>query len=749
MSTERILRIKERLFEEFEHKKDFWCKDTTILGDPEVEKKPLVIRKALAIDYLLNNIPIIIRDYELIVGMANKGDWEFGFVFPSYALPEEKERAAEFGLTELSVFGHHPVNYGKMLELGLNGYRALILQKHEQAVIDGEQEKIDEYEAMLISLDAVSQFAGRYARHALELATLENDPARKKELLEIYLNLVRVPDNPPETFYQALQLFWIVYAALHSCIECVPAGRTDQYLYPYYKRDIESGKITVDEAKVLLAAWLAKFSDKFQMNSEDYEYSPAGPNYEYYSGPEEKRHWGSAANAWLMNMILGGQTEDGEDAVNELSYLILEVWNQLELVSPVMSVRICEKTPESFIDACSSILRYGSGEPAIYNDAPIIAGLVNRGIPLKDARNYANDGCTEILIGGCSEEAFDFVSIIQALEYTLFRGKSLMRDKQESLDVGDPTVFQHFDEFYEAFLKVMLHEIDVKNIDKRRNIFEKAWTIAPDPLLSVFMDDCIEKGKDIANGGARYSFCAPMLVGLANAVDSLAAIKKFVYEEKQITMETLLYALKTDFADHEALRLKLINDVPKFGNDNDYVDQIAVRLLKDIADHVQRREKEFPRLIMPIGIGTFERYVFFGLQMGASADGRHAEETLASNYSPAPGRDEDSVTAVLHSISKADLLPYVHGCTVDVQLNSNEYRGEAGIKRLSAIIRSACELGGVLFTFSGIDEKALRDAQIHPEKYKGLRVRYGGYSGYFINMPKEHQDIVIKRIKHS
>jgi formate C-acetyltransferase len=744
-----ILSIKQRMFEGFQKEKEIWCPNETILDNAEVKKEPLVVRKALAIDHLLKTIPVIIKDYDLIAGIANKGTWEFGFVFPHYALPEELEEAAKYGLDELSIFGHHPINFSKALTLGFKGYRKRIYEKIEE---ETEKEKpgegvLNEYRAMLISLDAVCRYAKRYSDCALNMALKEKNDKRRHELLEISRILTMVPENPPESFYEALQMHWIIYSAMHTAIESVPAGRSDQYLYPFYKADIDKAAITSDDARVLLASWLAKYSDRVEVNPEHWKYAST-PKLDLYSGKDEKRHWGTAANAWLMNMILGGVDENGEDATNELSYLILETWADLELISPVMSARISPKTPQSFVETCARILRNGSAEPALYNDELIINGLVKKGIPLRDARNYSNDGCWEILIHGCTEEAFDFVSFIQALEYTLHRGMSLLRGKQEGIDQGDPADFKTFDELYTAYLRQIENEVNWRVIEKRRNLFQRASMIAPDPLLSVFMDDCIEKGKDITEGGARYAFAAPMMVGLANTVDSLAAIKKLVYEDKIFTMTQLVAAMKNNWKNQEFMRQTLLNRVPKFGNDDDYVDSIAVRLLKDFADYIKQREEEFPQLMMPIGLGTFERYVYFGLQMGATPDGRFAEETLAPNYSPMPGQDVNSVTAVLHSISKADLLPYVQGCAVDVQVNANEYKGEDGVKRMSALIRSFCDLGGTIFTLSGVDEAVLRDAQEHPENHRGLRVRYGGYSGYFISMPKWHQDIVIKKIKH-
>ena len=772
---DRVKQIKEGMFDEFSNRKKFWGENVTILTDDEVCAKPLVIRRALASKYMLLNMPMDIRPYELIVGMANFGTVELGRTFPHYALENEVVEAAKFGYSEFSTFGHHPINQEKLLSTGLLGYRREIgnyLDK-ELSKSAPDSKKIEYYHAMTICIDALLDFAKRYSEHAFTLATSEQNPTRRKELLFISNLLTRVPAYPATSFYEALQSTWLIHAALHSCLEYIPIGRADQFLYPYYKKDIEEGVITEDDATVLIACWLAKFSDRTTLYHEDLasfephheagnismglQPLPFMPKNEqdgnFTNGvllglsTRDKKYVGASSNNIHQNMILSGQDKDGNEVTNELTYLILKTWGELELINPVMSVRFAPNAPEELYSTCSRILRSGSGEPAIYNDENIINGFLSLGIPLEQARCYSNDGCWETLIPGKSDYSLVTVEIAQCLEFALHQGYSLTRGTLEGLETGNPENADTFDKFYDLFLQQMYHLLDWLMDAKERN-YGQVEMIAPDPLISIFMDGCIEKGKDFYAGGAEYVFHGLIAAGFSSCVDSLAAIRKAVYDDRAITMKELVESTRTDFANNEPLRQRLLNRIPKFGNDDEYVDSISRRVMKDYADHVLSRSRIDGIIFVP-AIGTFERAGDFGFVLGASPDGRKATEPVGSNYSPVAGRDMHGPTSAIKSVTKADLLPYFNGCPLDLQVNSNEVIGEEGIKRLNALIRSFLDLGGNILTITGVSEEVLRDAQLHPEKHKGLRVRLGGFSGYFVQLSPDYQQIVIDRVKHS
>ena len=416
-----------------------------------------------------------------------------------------------------------------------------------------------------------------------------------------------------------------------------------------------------------MASWLAKFSDRVQTDATAWEshaevtdFAPGGSPIDlsdkvppYFTAPGTD-NYGIAANSWFMNAILGGQKRDGSDATNELTYMMLQIWNKLELIAPVMSVRFFEGTPQKLYDECAKILRSGSGEPALYNDEQIIKGFVEMGIPIEVARDYSNDGCWETLIPGESDHNHVDVESLLQLEYTLHNGMSLIRQKKEcDLDTDDAKRFTDFEQLYDAYIVHMKKAIG-DGSGLRRKIYGIHSTIAPDPMLSIFIDDCVENGMDITNGGGRYMIYPPIISGMANTVDSLAAIKKFVFDEKLYTMEDIINATSTNFGDNEEMRRKLVSWAPKFGNDEDDVDELMMRILGDLSDYVTELQKEDERMLIPLALGTFEHYAQHGNNCGASPDGRMAGETISSNYSPSVGCDVEGPTAAILSCTKPE-----------------------------------------------------------------------------------------------
>lgn len=753
----RIEKLKKRLFDvEFYTKKKWWGEGLTILDNEEVKREPLIVRKALACKFVLENQPAEIKPDELIAGIVRMSMIGFGHVFPEYALPEEVEAAAKINLSTLSVWGHQPPNYEKVLKEGLTGLRKRI-NEYKAMEENQDEEKQNLYRAMLVSLDAIHSLALRYRNINLEAAEKEKDPVRRQELIDIAHRCERVPEYPAETFAEALQCTWFIYLSLQSTMENIPLGRSDQYLYEYYKRDMEAGIIDDEMAKDLVTSFLVKFNERVQMNPEHWENHMTSSTYSIGCDPndqsmfinlenEESYNYGVSANHWDLNLIIGGTARDGKDATNELTYLFLKQWAYLEVVTPVLSVRFSENAPKELYETCADILRVGTGEPVIYNDKPIVEGFVKLGIPVEDARDYSNDGCWETLIPGKSHYSYAHIEPLQVLEYTLMHGRSLVRDAREGLDQGDPSRYQDFEEFYAAFMEQLVHQW-TKVVDNRMQFYGASYKIAPDPMISAMVDGCVETGKDITAGGAQYTIFSPLLSGLSNCVDSLAAIKKLVYEDQRVTMDELVEALRSNFEGKEALRQMLINRAPKFGNDDEYADSISRRIIKDIEKKTEELSELHPDVCMPIGIGTFENYSKFGHKVWASADGRRAQEPVGSNYSPAFGVDKAGPTAAMKSIMSADLWRYITGCPLDMQVNANETSGDAGLKRLCGLIRTFLDMGGNMLTITGVSEEMLVEAQKNPDQYRSLRVRMGGLSAYFIALPKEMQDTLIKKTK--
>lgn len=760
----RVEKIKKRLFEvEYYTKKEWWGADKTILTDEEIKKESIMIRKAVATAYVCKNMPIEIKPDELIVGICTMASIGFGKEFPDYALPEEKENALESCFTTKAPWGHHPPDYAMLLNKGLRGIEQDIYAKTEEELGKDmpDAEKLDFYRAMLITLDGVQDLAERYAELAVKCAAEEKDPARRAELLKISRICHKVPWEPAETLQEALQSFWFVFIANHSTLEYIPTGRSDQYLYPFYRHDIDNGILTAEQADELIGSWLAKFSERVQLNSDHWEVhmtaeeqgdggDPDDMAVSFVMENDEAYNYGTSANHWLINMILGGVTPAGEDATNDMTYAILRMWAYLEPVVPVLSVRLHKGAPQRLYEECAKILRKGSGEPALYNDEVVIDGLTKMGIPLEDARDYSNDGCWEVLIPGRSYFSYAHLELLQMLEYLLQHGMSLARGRQENVDMGDPDQYKTFDAFYQALMQLVDNQVE-RILRNKVEYYHDRYKIAPSPLLSSMMHDCVEKGMDLSLDGCKYNLYSFIVTGIANFTDSMLVIKRLVFEENRLTLGRVAELCRTNFAGEEALRQEIINKLPKVGNDNEEVDELMVKILNDCYNCVMRKQQEGKAgaLKLCCGIGTFENYARFGHNVGATPDGRLSQEAISSNYSPAIGLDLNGPTAAIKTATKAELYKFVTGCPLDMQINSNEVEGDAGITRMVGLMKSFCDLGGHIMTMTGVSREMLEDAQQNPMKHQGLRVRMGGLSAYFIQLSKEMQDTMIKRVKHS
>lgn len=778
--TKRLKKLQNRLFaQEYEDPGIWHFQGVNILdlqGNEFLKDEPIVVRKAYAHQHICKNLPAIIKEDELIVGRPNQNSVGWGSVIPKYFSEDEREIAQKYELDECSVWGHHPPSFDKMINLGVVGVKKEVEEAIELQLNSDNKDQmaIDEYRAMIITLEGLVIFAQRHADEALKLATKCEDIQRRQELMEIYEICNRVPLYPARTLQEAMQSYWFTYAIVNSGGEFIPLGRADQYLYPYYKNDIDNHIINEEQAIDIIGSFLVKCNERVIIDTKKAENHfsfglfSQGVVYDeeetqgkvngtggyaqralMWQEDEDENsdanfNYGQSGNDWLMNCIVGGVHPDGTDATNRVSYLFIDLMHSMSLLMPTLGARIHNNTPDDFVKLLAQVLRYGQGEPIIYNDETIIPGFVELGVPIEEAREYCNDGCWETLIPGKSHFSYAHVMNLRCLEWVLFRGVSLNNGEQEGLDTGNPCEFKTYEQFYEAYVKQMNDRIDFQ-CQRRLENFGLSYMIAPDPLFSAITYDCIKKGRDISQDGARYMFHMILATGLANTVDALAAIKKLVFEEKKVALDELLVALKDNWVGHERLQAMMQNTVPKFGNDNDYVDNIAVQILKDFEDRVVEWRTKQDKLLYPCGIGTFENYAVLGRDIGASADGRCFGDPLAPNYSPVPGSDLEGPTAVFKSITKPDLLRYYAGTPLDITVNSNEFVGEEGVERLKDVILSFCDLGGQIMTITSSNVEDLKDAQIHPENHKNLRVRMGGLSAYFISMAPAQQNNIIKR----
>jgi pyruvate-formate lyase len=754
MAETRVEKLYQRLKEKISQKREMWSASHLSVFDGEGwENKPLILRRARAIELQLTHMPVAIEEGELIVGRIPLGNMWFGTPFPGYATDEEINEAEQYGISVRSVWGHYVPNFSRILSQGLRGIRTLAGEKLKTIEGDPDKEKKKDFlEAVINTTEAARKLAIRYQSLAASLAEKESNSPQKEELKQISQRLGRVPEEPAENFKDAIQSFWLAFLVLHSTMNNIPIGRLDYFLWPFLKADLEREEITLAEAQEWVDCLWLKFNERSMFIEPE-----ADPKdlIMVKQSTLIKRYMG-LYNHWLQNVMVGGQDREGHDATNELTYLCLEASRKFDLTQPVISVRIHSRTPEKLLKQACQLIQTGAGMPSIYNDSVIIPALEKHGFPPEKARGYSNDGCWEILIPGEAEFRWGPVHGLQCLELVFTNGKSRVftdEDKPtlfipvKGIETGDPRKFKSYEELWQAFLRQMNHQIENYMVQSRF-MFGKYQMLVPVPFLSSLIEGCLEKGRDITDGGARYYLNAMMLTGLPNTADSLAAVKKFVFEEKTISMEELLKALDTDYEGQERLRQLLINRSPKYGNDLDGVDEIAVKIIHHFVNEVlSLRDNYLPIKFIP-GIGTFEDYDLFGKMVGATPDGQKAWTGLAPNAGPVPGMDMNGSTALLHSYNKLEHSFLAAGAELDVSMNAKDFKGEEGLRRLMGFVQAFLRTKGTVLNIALNDVETLKRAQLYPEQYKDLRVRVGGWSAYFILLDKRNQDHQIARYSH-
>jgi formate C-acetyltransferase len=629
----------------------------------------------------------------------------------------------------------HTVLGDKIYEKGLIDLKQEIegnIQELDSAKDTSAARKIEELKAMEIAADALIHFAQRYSLAAKELAKKERDPERRKELERIAEICVHVPAHKPRSLWEALQYYWFVHLGVVTEVnpwDAFNPGRLDQHLHPFYEKDLKDGNLTEEEAKELLQAFWIKFNNQ-----------PAPPKVGVTA--EESSTYTDFA---LINT--GGVRADGSDGVNSLSYLILDVVDEMRLTQPSSMVQISKKTPDRFLKRALKIIRTGFGQPSVFNTDVIIQELLRQGKRIEDARNGGASGCVET--GAFGKECYiltGYFNIVKILELTLNNGVDPRTGKRIGLKTGDPTRFSSFNEFFEAFRKQLNHFVNIKI--EGNNIIERLYAERlPVPFLSLFIDDCMANGKDYNDGGARYNTNYIQGVGLGTATDSLAAIKHNVFDNKIITMDELLKALIIDFKGNEALRQRLVNRTPKYGNDDDYADEITKEVFEAYFEAIDGRPNAkggcYRINFLPTTV-----HIYFGKAVGATPDGRKAGEPLSEGVSPVQGADRKGPTSVIKSVSKIDHAR-TGGTLLNQKFTPHLLADEDGLDKLGSLIRTYFRLDGHHIQFNVISSETLRDAQKHPEKYRDLIIRVAGYSDYFVDLSPELQNEIIKRTEHA
>lgn len=628
----------------------------------------------------------------------------------------------------------HTVADGKVFNKGFLEFKKEIEEEIAKLDFINDPEAYDKHEqlkAMSICCDAIITFAKRHAEEARRLAEKEEDPVRKEELLQIAEVCEHVPANAPRNYWEALQAYWFVHLSVITELntwDSFSPGRLDQHLYPYYKKGIEEGTLTREKAKELLQLFWIKFNNQ-----------PAPPKVGVTLHE-------SGTYTDFAQISCGGVKVDGSDGVNDVSYLMLEVVDEMKLVQPSASIQLSAKNPDEFLKAAVNVIKKGWGQPSVFNTEAIIEEMLRAGKSIEDARCGGTSGCVET--GAFGKESYaltGYLNLVKIMEITLNNGVDPQTGKKIGIETGDPREFESFDELMEAYKKQVHHFVEIKV--RGNNVIERLYAkYMPSPFLSIIIDDCIKKAKDYNAGGARYNTKYIQGVGIGTLTDSFSAIKYHVYDKKNLTMDKLLEVLKNNFEGEEQIRQLLLNKTPRYGNDDDYADSIMRQLFELFYEEVNGRPT--------VNGGTYRInmlpttvHVYFGKVTGATPDGRRAHEPQSEGISPVQGTDRRGPTAVVKSASKMDHVK-TGGTLLNQKFTPSLLQNEMGIRNLMHLIRTYFKLGGHHIQFNVVSADTLRDAQKNPEQYKDLIVRVAGYSDYFNDLNEGLQNEIIARTEH-
>ena len=591
--------------------------------------------------------------------------------------------------------------------------------------------KKEELTSMSIAIDGALTLAQRYAEKAQDLAGMERDPARQAELESIALTCRHVPAHAPTTFWEALQYYWFVHLGVVTELnpwDAFNPGRLDQHLYPFYKNGLADGSLDEEKARELLECFWIKFNNQ-----------PAPPKVGVTAAE-------SSTYTDFANINTGGLRPEGSDGVNELTHLILDVIDEMRLVQPSSNIQLSRKNPDEFLKHACRVIRTGRGQPSVFNADEIVEELLRQGKSVEDARSGGASGCVET--GAFGKESYiltGYFNLPKVFEITLGNGIDPRTGKKIGIESGDPASFASFDQLLEAYKRQLKHFIEIKL--KGNNVIERLYAEhMPVPFLSVLIDDCIKKGKDYNDGGARYNTNYIQGVGIGTITDSLASIKHHVFENKTFAMAEFMRVLSVDFEGDEKTRLLLVNKSPKYGNDDDYADSLMQWVFEAFYELVNGR-KNTKGGVYRINLLPTTCHVYFGSVTGATPDGRKAGMPLSEGISPVQGADRKGPTAVLKSAGKMDHVR-TGGTLLNQKFTPQLLENEKGIENLSDLVRSYFTLGGHHIQFNVVHAQTLRDAQAHPDQYRDLIVRVAGYSDYFCDLGKSLQDEIITRTEH-
>ena len=683
--------------------------------------------------YLISQEDIDIYEKEVIPYWAGKTQRERIFNHVSKEWEEAYHAGVFTEFMEQRAAGHTAMD-GKMYRRGLLDVKKIIAD--EIAALDyindpEATDKQQELEAMDISCDAAILFAERHALLAEEMAARESDPQRKAELEKIADVCHWVPANAPRDYWEAIQMYWFVHLGTVTELngwDSMNPGHIDQHLYPFYKKGLEDGTLDRDKAKELLSCLWIKFNNQ-----------PAPPKVGITALE-------SGTYNDFTNINLGGIDRDGNPVANEISYMALEVQEELHELQPGLSIHIASNTPDEFLLEGCKVIRQGHGYPSVFNPDTYVKELLRQGKSLEDAREGGCSGCIEV--GAFGKEAYlltGYLNTPKILEITLHNGVDPLTGKKVGIETGDPRNFKSYEELYEAWHKQMTYFVNLKLAVN--NYIERMFSLyAPATFLSLFIDDCIARGKDYYSGGARYNTTYIQCTGLGTITDSLAVFKKHVFEEQKYTMDEVIKACDADFEGLEKMRQYIRNHTPFFGNDDDYADSIAVKVFDDLCEAIEGKPNTRGGKTQLNMLST-TCHNYFGSVLGATPNGRKAHFAISDGTSASHGSDVNGPSALVKSLGKLD-QERSGGTLLNVRFVPALLKREQDLTKFSSLIREYFKLGGHHIQFNIVDTQTLLDAQANPDKYKGLLVRMAGYSDYFNDMNTQLQNDVIARTEN-
>lgn len=775
--TERVKYLKDKMLSEPRYAS---IEQALIITEcyKQNEEKPRIIQRALALKASLENIGISAEPEELIVGNRTAGV-RYGVVFPESGstwvdrefetLPTRPQDKFNVHSEDIETFRNviKPYWEGKSLEDVLNrrygkeideiakvvkinqkdhaqghicpnciewlnlGPAGLKEQAREKLKTCSEGQR-DFYESVILVMEGVQNFMVRYHDLIMSMAEKEQNEEKKKSMIQVAANCKELSKRPAETFHEAVQSIWFLFVVLQmeSNASSFSPGRLDRHLIQYYEKDVKEGRLNRQAALEIIECMWLKFNEIVYMrNSHGAKYFAGFPI--------------------GFNIAVGGQDEEGNDYSNDLSFLFLEAQRHLGLPQPNLSVRLHEGTRDELLHEAVRVVAKGSGMPQFFNDKAVIPSIMELGIEEKDAMDYAIVGCVELTTQGNNLGWSDsaMFNLNKALEVTLTGGVCLLTGERIAPDFGSLKSYETFGQLEQAFQKQIDYFMD-KMILACEEVEKAHIDLLPSPFLSASIDDCMEKGMDVTAGGAKYNLSGIQMIQVANLADSLAAIKQLVYDEKRVSREEMLDALKKDFEGYEILRTMMLNKVPKYGNDVDWVDAMGTKW----ADYFKNRLRTFTNYRggpYHTGMYTVSAHVPMGENVGATPDGRHAGEPLADGgMSPVYGRDIKGPTAVLKSVSKLDKTLTTNGGLLNMKFLPEFFHNETGVKKFGSFLRSFVDLEIPHIQFNVVRKEDLIAAKENPEQYRGLTVRVAGYTAYFTELADELQNEIIARTSY-